>query len=86
MSERVQGARRRLQRVRLWTHSDATLRCADLQVESLKQDLAHALYKEDAAARVIARLIKEKEAAQKSVFQRAHNAAACLNSYFASAH
>ncbi len=35
---------------------------------SLRQQLSHALYKEDAATRVIARLIKERDAARECVF------------------
>jgi len=43
------------------------------QCEKLKQDLAHALYKEDASARVIARLIKERDAARQALLQTEQN-------------
>lgn len=45
-------------------------------LESTKQDLAHALYKEDAANRVIARLIKERDQARQALVQTEANVAA----------
>jgi len=48
------------------------------QLETVKQDLAHALYKEDAANRVIARLIKERDEARRALQQTEQNIGAAM--------
>lgn len=48
-------------------------------LESTKQDLAHALYKEDAANRVIARLLKERDQARQALLQTEQNLSAAIN-------
>lgn len=43
-----------------------------LQYQSTRQELAHALYREDASLRVVARLVKERDQARECVFLLAH--------------
>lgn len=37
------------------------------QYQATRQELAHALYREDASIRVVARLLKERDSARESV-------------------